>query len=109
MSGDEVNCEVSNQDGSVMMRPEVFEDMLERAAHRGAKRALDGVGLHDDAAQEDVKDLRDLLSFWKSIKASAMKTVGAFIGKLLVVAFVLGLAIMMGASDFVSKLIGFKP
>jgi hypothetical protein len=42
-----------------------LELLLDRAAKRGAEEALRSIGLHDENAVHDVKDLRDLLVLWR--------------------------------------------
>ena len=102
------NCALE-QTGLVALTPQDFEGMLERASHRGAKRALDSIGLSDDDAPDDLKSLRDFLSFWKGIKSSAMRTAGNFIGRIIVITLVVGIAMMVGASDLVQKYLGLRP
>jgi hypothetical protein len=51
-----------------------IEAMIQRAAEAGAKKALHDVGLHDDDATDDVREIRDLLDSWRSIKRTAGKT-----------------------------------
>lgn len=50
------------------MSPEVIEDMINRAAKRGAKEALESIGLHDENAGDDMRELRGLLDAWRSTK-----------------------------------------
>ena len=68
--------------------------MVEKAAECGAKRALRSIGLQDETAMSDVRDLRSLLDAWRLAK----KTVLTTIVKALVVAFLAaigaGVAIM---------------
>jgi len=52
-----------------------LEALLERAAKRGAREALESIGLHDDAAVRDVMELRSLLEAWRDAKTTAWKTV----------------------------------
>lgn len=52
-----------------------IEAMIERAARKGAKEALESIGLHDDAAGRDVQELRNLLEAWRGAKRTAWKTV----------------------------------
>lgn len=47
---------------------ELIEDMITRAARRGAKEALESIGLHDEDAGEDMRELRGLLEAWRSTK-----------------------------------------
>ena len=51
-----------------------LEAMIQRAAEAGAKKALHDVGLHDDDAMHDVREIRDLLDSWRSVKRTAGKT-----------------------------------
>lgn len=68
--------------------------MVEKAAECGAKRVLRSIGLQDETAMLDVRDLRSLLDAWRLAK----KTVLTTIVKALVVAFLAaigaGVAIM---------------
>lgn len=73
------------------MSPEVIEQMIARAAQQGARAALQSVGLHDENAGEDMKELRNLLDAWRSTK----KTVWSQVVKAMTMA-VLG-AIAAGA------------
>lgn len=47
--------------------------LVEEASEVGANRALDRLGLSDDAAQQDLGELRELLGAWRAAKASAWK------------------------------------
>ena len=49
--------------------------MVERAAEAGAKKALRDVGLSDDDANVDVKELRNLLDSFRSAKRTVGKTI----------------------------------
>ena len=53
---------------------EELKTMLREAAEWGAKRALADIGLHDDDAGDDVKELRGLLESWRQAKNTAFKT-----------------------------------
>ena len=50
------------------MTPEELEDMLDRAAKRGASAALREVGLHDDDARKDISEMRSLLEAWRDTR-----------------------------------------
>ncbi len=56
-----------------------LEAMIERAAKRGAKEALESIGLHDDYAGHDVRELRGLLDAWRGAKKTMWKTVTQFV------------------------------
>lgn len=62
-----------------------LEAMLEKAAEKGAQRALHNLGLHDDHAAGDVAELRSLLDVWRTIRTSMIKTAANMI-----TAFILG-------------------
>ena len=51
-----------------------IEAMIQRAAEAGAKRALRDVGLQDDDAVHDMREIRDLLDSWRAVKRTAGKT-----------------------------------
>jgi 2-iminoacetate synthase ThiH len=70
------------------MSPDVIEKMIARAAKQGAREALQSVGLHDENAGEDMKELRNLLDAWRStkktvwsqiVKATTMSVLGAIV------------------------------
>jgi len=60
---------------TVNLRREEFEEMLNCAAERGARRALHDVGLDGDDAAEDIRDLRSLLKAIHVAKHTAWQTV----------------------------------
>ena len=60
---------------SVTIPQEEFEAMLERAAERGAKNALHGVGLDGADAAHDIRELRNLLDAFNEAKKTAGLTI----------------------------------
>ena len=54
----------------VNLSPEELEEMLDRAAKRGAKEALRSIGLLDDSAHKDMVELRSLLEAWRDTRKS---------------------------------------
>ena len=52
-----------------------LEEMMERAAKRGAREALESIGLHDDSAGNDVRELRGLLDAWRGARKTIWKTI----------------------------------
>ncbi|HJP53141.1 MAG TPA: DUF6127 family protein [Rhodospirillales bacterium] len=81
------------KDGHVRMPEEEFEGLLELAAERGAKRALADVGLVDEHAADDVRDLRSLLGAVRMAKRTAWQTVVRLITTGLILALIAGVAI----------------
>lgn len=61
--------------GNVNMTPEEFEAMLDRAAKKGARAALEELGLHDKNAEKDLEEIRSLLSSWRDTKKAIWSTV----------------------------------
>ena len=67
-----------------------LELMIARAAEAGAKKALCDIGLHDDDAAADVRELRGLLDSWRDAKKTAWKTFVGWVTKGLLVMLALG-------------------
>ena len=51
-----------------------MKEMMREAAEWGARKALADLGLHDEDAGTDVKELRGLLDSWRATKAAAWST-----------------------------------
>ena len=51
-----------------------MELLLERAAKKGAREALHQLGLHDEEAPEDIRELRNLLDSYRDAKKTAWST-----------------------------------
>jgi hypothetical protein len=62
-------------DNMLFLRKEDFDELLDRAAERGAKRALADVGLDGEDAAHDMRELRDLLEAFNTAKHTAWQTV----------------------------------
>jgi hypothetical protein len=71
----------------VTMPHDDFEQMLERAAERGARHALHGVGLDGEDAAHDIRELRNLLDAFNEAK----KTAGLTIIKMVVTGLVMAI------------------
>lgn len=71
----------------VTVPQEEFEEMLERAAERGARHALAEVGLEGPEAANDIRELRGLLDAFNEAK----KTAGLTVVKMLVTGLVMAL------------------
>lgn len=79
-----------------------LEQMLERAAEEGAKRALARVGLHDEKAGDDLNDLRKLLDSWRQAKRSVLDSVIKAVTKAVLIAMAVGVAFYLKL-DFWTK------
>ena len=73
----------------LMMTEQELESLIHKAAQEGAKQALKEVGLSDEEAYDDVKELRSLLDSWRATKT----TVGQTIARMLTTAVLTALAI----------------
>ena len=59
----------------VLVRREDFDELLDRAAERGAERVLTHLGLENGHAARDIRELRDLLEAWRDARHTAWQTV----------------------------------
>ena len=73
--------------------------MMEKAAECGAKRALRSIGLQDETAMADVRDLRSLLDAWRLTKRTVLTT----LIKALVVAVLAAIGAALAISNWQSK------
>jgi hypothetical protein len=87
-----MNCP-STKDGHVVMPEDEFEQLLELAAERGAKRALADVGLVDEHAANDIRDLRSLLGAFRVAKHTAWSTIVRLVTTGLLLALMAGVFI----------------
>lgn len=55
-------------------RRAIDRDMLDRVAAHGARVALKEIGLDDEHAGEDIRDIRSLLKSWRATKKEATRT-----------------------------------
>ena len=56
------------------LTPDELEAMLDRAARRGSKAALEAVGLCDENAAGDIREIRGLLDSWRDTRKSVWNT-----------------------------------
>lgn len=73
-----------------------LEQLLETAALAGAKKALQGIGLHDEAAGNDVRELRGLLDAWRTAKKETGKTAVQWLTKTFLLVLVAGIFVKSG-------------
>ena len=60
---------------NITLTIEQIEEMLDKAARRGAKEALRSIGLLDEDAQKDIIEIRGLLEAWRDTRRSIWSTV----------------------------------
>lgn len=89
----------STRDGWVSMPFEEFEQLLEEAAGRGAKRAMVDVGLDGEDAAADIRELRGLLDAFNTAKQTAWQTVVKIVTTGFVLALVAGALIKLKLFD----------
>jgi hypothetical protein len=61
--------------GNVTLTPEELEALLDRSAKKGARAALEELGLQDDSAAKDIEDIRELLASWRETRKAVWSTV----------------------------------
>ena len=73
--------------------------LLEEASESGARTALKELGLSDESAGQDVRELRNLLEAWKSAK----RTMGQQVVRMITTALLVILAVGLYAKFGVGK------
>ena len=77
--------------------------MVEEAGELGARRALARLGLADEAAREDVIELRQLLKAWRDAKISARHAVIGWVVRLVLAMVLVGVAVKLGLLGLVKS------
>ncbi len=62
-----------SDDGEFIITKCELELLLEQASKEGAKKALTELGLHDENAPTDIRDLRELLKAFRIAKKDAFR------------------------------------
>ena len=76
--------------------------VVEEASELGASRVLDRLGLADPGAQDDLGELRELLSAWRDAKASAWKAAIEWLVRGVLALLLVGIAVRLGVGDMLS-------
>ena len=76
--------------------------VVEEASELGAARVLERLGLADEGAQDDIDELRELLSAWRDAKASAWKAGLEWIVRGVLALLLIGIAVRLGVWDTLS-------
>ena len=79
----------------LLLRKEDFDDLLERAAERGAERCLAHLGIENGHAAKDIRELRDLLEAWRDARRTAWQTAVKVITTGILAALLVGAAIKL--------------
>jgi hypothetical protein len=77
--------------------------LVEEAAEMGARRALARLGLADEAARDDVTELRTLLRAWRDAKSSAWKAAVGWAARGALALLLIGLAVKLGLGGMIVK------
>lgn len=77
----------------LLLRREDFDELLDRAAERGAERCLAHLGLENGSAARDIRELRDLLDAWRDARHTAWQTFVKVLTTGLLAALLVGAAI----------------
>ena len=73
--------------------------IVEEASELGANRALDRLGLADAGAQDDIDELRELLSAWRDAKSSAWKAAIDWLVRGALALLLVGIAVRLGVGE----------
>ncbi len=73
--------------------------IVEEASEIGADRVLHRIGLSDANAQDDIDELRELLSAWRDAKASAWKAVVDWAVRGILAMLLIGIAVRIGVPE----------
>ena len=79
----------------LLLRKEDFDDLLDRAAERGAERCLAHLGLENGSAAKDIRELRDLLEAWREARHTAWQTFVKVLTTGILAALLVGAAIKL--------------
>ena len=94
--------QTDQQEATIQLRMEDFDDLLEQAAERGAERCLAHLGLENGHAARDIRELRDLLDAWRDARHTVWQTAIKEITSGLLAAVIVGIAMklkLMGGSQ----------
>ena len=79
----------------LLFRKEDFDDLLDRAAERGAERVLAHLGLENGHAARDIRDLRGLIEAWRDARRTAWQTAVKVVTTGILAALLVGAAIKL--------------
>lgn len=79
----------------LLLRKEDFDELLDRAAERGAERVLAHLGLENGRAARDIGELRSLLDAWRDARRTAWQTAVKVVTTGILAALLVGAAIKL--------------
>jgi Family of unknown function (DUF6127) len=77
------------------LRPDDLDELLTRAAEKGAERALSALGLENGHAAKDIRDLRGLIEAWRQARQTAWQTLIKLLTTGVLVALIVGTSIKL--------------
>ena len=77
------------------LRPDDLDELLTRAAEKGAERALAALGLENGHAAKDIRDLRGLIEAWRQARHTAWQTFIKLLTTGVLVALIVGASIKL--------------
>ncbi len=77
------------------LRPDDLDELLTRAAEKGAERALAALGLESGHAAKDIRDLRGLIEAWRQARQTAWQTLIKLLTTGVLVALIVGTSIKL--------------
>ena len=77
------------------LRPDDLDELLTRAAEKGAERALAALGLENGHAAKDIRDLRGLIEAWRQARQTAWQTLIKLLTTGVLVALIVGTSIKL--------------
>jgi len=85
----------SDQLDVLNLRPEDLDELLIRAAEKGAERALAVLGLENGHAAADIHDLRGLIDAWRDARKTAWQTMVKVVTTGMLAALLVGVSIKL--------------
>lgn len=79
----------------LLLRKEDFDELLDRAAERGAGRVLSWLGLEGANAAQDIRELRNLLEALRDARRTAWRTIIKLVTTGILAALMVGAAIKL--------------
>ena len=79
----------------LLFQKEDFDDLLDRAAERGAERVLAHLGLENGHAARDIRELRGLIEAWRDARRTAWQTAVKVVTTGILAALLVGAAIKL--------------
>lgn len=86
---------LTDPEAAITLRPDDLDDLLTRAAERGAERCLAHLGLENGHAAKDIRELRDLLEAWRDARRTAWQTTVKVVTTGVLAALLVGAAIKL--------------